>query len=172
MNDTIFRETERLRRKYCTRDPFELLDAMNVVVRFTNEFPRTGLKGFCTVINRTRYVVINSRLCEEEQRVVAGHEAGHLILHKDDLKIGAFKDNDIYMAKSKKEREANFFSADFLLSDNDVLDAMKGCEANFFTVARSLYIPDPFFAFKLYSMVERGYSMKMPIELDSTFLAK
>lgn len=172
MNDAIFRETERLRQRYRTSDPFELLDAMNVVVDFTREFPRDGLKGFCTVINRTRYVVINARLCEEEQRVVAGHEAGHLILHKDDLRIGAFKDNDIYMAKSKKEREANFFSADFLISDSDVLDAMKSGEANFFTVARSLYIPDPFFAFKLYSMVERGYSMKMPVELNSTFLAR
>ena len=46
------------------------------------------------------------------------------------------------------------------------------CDANFFTVARTLYIPEPFFAFKLYSMVERGYSMKMPVELDSTFLAR
>lgn len=172
MNDTIFRETERLHHQYKTRDPFELLDAMNVVVDFTDKFPRDGLKGFCTVINRTRYVVINSHLCEDEQRVVAGHEAGHLVLHRNELQIGAFKDNDIYMSTSKKEREANFFSADFLISDSDVLDAMKSCEANFFTVARSLCIPEPFFAFKLYSMVERGYSMKMPVELNSTFLAR
>ena len=51
MNDTIFRETERLHHQYKTRDPFELLDAMNVVVNFTDKFPRDGLKGFCTVIN-------------------------------------------------------------------------------------------------------------------------
>ena len=163
MNNAIYLEAERLRKKHNTRDPFELLEAANVVVDFTRKFPKNGLKGFCTIINRTRYVVINARLCEEEQRVVAGHEAGHIILHMDDLKIGAFKDSDIYQAKSKKEREANFFSADFLISDDEVLDAM--------TVAHALYIPEPFFAFKLYSMVERGYSMKMPVELDSTFLA-
>ncbi len=171
MNNAIYLEAEWLRKKHNTRDPFELLEAANVVVDFTREFPKNGLKGFCTIINRTRYVVINARLCEEEQRVVAGHEAGHIILHMDDLKIGAFKDSDIYQAKSKKEREANFFSADFLISDDEVLDAMKACDANFFTVAHALYIPVPFFAFKLYSMVERGYSMKMPVELDSTFLA-
>ena len=125
MNNAIYLEAERLRKKYNTRDPFELLEAANVVVDFTREFPKNGLKGFCTIINRTRYVVINARLCEEEQRVVAGHEAGHIILHMDDLKIGAFKDSDIYQAKSKKEREANFFSADFLISDDEVLDAMK-----------------------------------------------
>lgn len=172
MNDSIFLEAEHLRKKYNTRDPFELLDAMGVVVEFTRAFPRNGLKGFCTILNRTNYVVINARLCAEEQRVVAGHEGGHIVIHKDDLKVGAFRDSDIYMAKSKKEREANFFSADFLISDEEVLDAMKACDANFFTVARTLYIPEPFFAFKLYSMVERGYSMKMPVELDSTFLAR
>lgn len=172
MNDAIYLEAERLRTRYNTRDPFELLDSMGAVVEFTRAFPRNGLKGFCTILNRTTYVVINARLREEEQRVVAGHEAGHIVVHKDDLKIGAFKDSDIYMAKGKKEREANFFSADFLISDNEVLNAMKACDANFFTVARTLYIPEPFFAFKLYSMVERGYSMKMPVELDSTFLAR
>lgn len=117
-------------------------------------------------------MVINAHLREEEQRVVAGHEAGHIILHMDELKMGAFRDDDIYQAKSQQEREANFFSADFLISDDDVLDAMKACGANFFTVAHTLYIPEPFFAFKLYSMAERGYSMRMPVELDSTFLAR
>ena len=172
MSNTIYLEAERLRKKYNTRDPFEFLEAINVRVDFTHEFPKNGLKGFCTIFNHTRYVVINAFLCEEEQRVVAGHEAGHIILHMDDLKVGAFRDNDIYMAKSRKEREANFFAADFLISDDDVLDAMKACDANFFTVAHALCIPEPFFAFKLYSMVERGYTMKMPIDLDSTFLAK
>ena len=99
MNNAIYLEAERLRKKHNTRDPFELLEAANVVVDFTRKFPKNGLKGFCTIINRTRYVVINARLCEEEQRVVAGHEAGHIILHMDDLKIGAFKDSDIYQAK-------------------------------------------------------------------------
>ena len=39
-------------------------------------------------------------------------------------------------------------------------------------VASSLYIPAPFFAFKLYSMVERGFAVRVPVDLDSTFLAK
>ena len=74
MNDRIFLETERLTRRYGTRDPFELLDSLNVVVKFSTAFSRDGLKGFCTIMNRTRYVVINASLRSEEQRVVAGHE--------------------------------------------------------------------------------------------------
>lgn len=76
------------------------------------------------------------------------------------------------MATGKKEREANVFAADFLIQDEDVLKRMKACDSNFFNVAKALRIPAPFFAFKLYSMVERGYAMRMPVDLDSAFLAR
>lgn len=132
MNLDIYEDAERLAKRYGTRDPFELLDAMNVVVKFTDKFPKDGLKGFCTFINKTRYVVINDRLSSAEARVVAGHEAGHIIRHAAELKIGAFQDNDIYMATGKKEREANVFAADFLIRDADVLELMQSCDSNFF----------------------------------------
>ena len=121
MNLDIYEDAERLAKRYGTRDPFELLDAMNVVVKFTDKFPKDGLKGFCTFMNKTKYVVINDRLSSIEARVVAGHEAGHIIRHATELKVGAFQDNDIYMATGKKEREANVFAADFLIRDADVL---------------------------------------------------
>ena len=172
MNLGIYEDAERLALRYDTRDPFELLDSMHVVLEFSYSFEKTGLKGFCTVMNKTRYVVINGKLSSVEKRVVAAHEAGHLIRHASDLQIGAFKDNDIYMATGKKEREANVFAADFLIRDEDVLKRMKACDSNFFNVAKALRIPAPFFAFKLYSMVERGYAMRMPVDLDSAFLAR
>lgn len=172
MNLDIYEDAERLAKRYETRDPFELLDAMNVVVKFTDKFPKDGLKRLCTFINKTRYVVINDRLSSVEARVVAGHEAGHIIRHAAELKIGAFQDNDIYMATGKKEREANVFAADFLIRDADVLELMQSCDSNFFNVSKALRIPAPFFAFKLYSMVERGHAMRMPVDLDSTFLAR
>lgn len=62
MNLDIYEDAERLAKRYGTRDPFELLDAMNVVVKFTDKFPKDGLKGFCTFMNITKYVVINDRL--------------------------------------------------------------------------------------------------------------
>ena len=172
MNCYIFSTAERLQRNYKTRDPFELLDAMRVVVSMSNVFRRDGLKGFCTILNQTKYVVINSKLDIEEQRVVAGHECGHIVVHPHILKLGAFKDHDVYQASGKLEREANFFAADFLISDEEVLDLMGSSDANFFSVAKELSIPEPFFAFKLYSMVERGFSMRMPTDLNSTFLAR
>ena len=40
MNLDIYEDAERLAKRYGTRDPFELLDAMNVVVKFTDKFPK------------------------------------------------------------------------------------------------------------------------------------
>ena len=122
MNDHIFAQADKLQKKYGSRDPFELLEAMNVIVMFSDSYSRDGLKGFCTIQHRTKYVVINGKLSEAEQRVVAAHELGHIVVHNTDLKIGAFKDNDIYLATGKKEREANFFAADFLIADEDVIE--------------------------------------------------
>lgn len=171
MNNHIFTQVEKIQKKYRTRDPFVLLDAMHIVTMLSDSYSPNGLKGFCTIQNQSKYVVINSHLSDEEQRVVAAHELGHLILHKPDLKIGAFRDNDIYMATGKKEREANFFAADLLIADEDVIELMKTCDADFFNVAKALAIPAPFFAFKLFSMVERGYAVRVPVDLDSAFLA-
>ena len=172
MNCYIFSEVEKLQRKYKTRDPFELMNAFGVVVSMTDSFRRDGLKGFCTILNQTKYVVINNKLDIEEQRVVAGHECGHIVIHPHILKLGAFKDHDVYQATGKAEREANFFAADLLVSDEEVMDLMCSHDANFFSVAQGLSVPAPFFAFKLYSMVERGFSMQMPTDLNSTFLAR
>lgn len=80
------------------------------------------------------------------------------------------KDFDIYGATGKLEREANFFAADFLISDEQALDEINSCGADFFSTAKMLDVPAPFFAFKLYSLVQRGNAMRMPVDLDNGFL--
>ena len=172
MNDYIYSKAMQLKEKYKTNDPFELLDALNATVVYSQKYGRDGLKGFCTRINRFWYVMINDRLPAPEKKVTAGHEAGHIVIHPEILKCGAFQDADIYNAKGREEREANLFAADYILDDDEVYDLTHSCGADFFSVAKSLYVPEPFLAFKLYSMVSRGYSMRMPVELESRFLGR
>ncbi len=172
MNNRLRDAVLHVIRCYGTRDPFEILDAMGVTVRYSQAFQKDGLKGFCGCFNRIYYVVINVKLCREEQRVIAAHELAHLVLHADKLKMGAFQDNDVYNPTSSWEREANFFAADLLCTDDEVIDQIKTEDADFFRVARFLSIPAPFFAFKLYNMIERGFPLRLPVDLDSTFLAK
>jgi len=81
----VYSETERILRKYRTRNPYELLDAIGAVTQFSYEYERDGLKGYSTIMNRTMYAVINGKMREEERRIAAGHEAFHLILHKREI---------------------------------------------------------------------------------------
>ena len=170
MSEFIYKRVKQYHSRFHTVDPFELLDAMGVDVRMSNAYPKDGLRGYCTIMNRTKYVIINAKQCEEEQHMVAAHEAGHLILHSDVLRLGMMKDMDVYNVTGKYEREANFFAADFLINDQDVLELLREDGADFISVAQQLNVPAPFFAFKLYSMVERGYSMRMPVDLNSRCL--
>ena len=76
--DTTFRKSQEMVAQYNTRDPYELLDRIGAVTKFTTAFEADHLKGFAMIENRIRYAVINDRLNEYEQRIVAGHEAAHI----------------------------------------------------------------------------------------------
>ena len=168
----IYSETERIIKKYGTRNPYELLDAIGAITRISLQYPRDGLKGYCTILNRCSYAVINGRLSEAEQRVAAGHEAAHLILHRPQIlrsPIKALGDFNLYDNRRRVERQANFFLADFILPDEDVLDAAAAND--YFDAAKELYVPAPLLAFKLYSMLQRGYQVKSPVDPESGFLS-
>lgn len=175
MSDFIFRETERIYNKYKTRDPFKLLDSIGAVVEFTDEYDYKGLKGFSTVLNRTKYAVINANLDRHERRVVAGHEAAHLILHVDEIlnsPVKALRDFNMFDNSGRIEYQANLFLADFILDDDDVMELLSYDDSNFFSIARELCVPPPLLAFKQNSMMRRGYEVRVSIDLDSKFLGR
>ena len=52
----IYSEVEKLVKRFKTRDPFEILDCMNVVVYESDKFEQ--LKGFCFLSCQTIYVML------------------------------------------------------------------------------------------------------------------
>lgn len=168
---SAYDDVERLVKKYATRDPLKLIQACPDMKFWpTDAYGPDGLKGYATIQNRIKYVVVNSCLPQEEQVVVTAHELGHIFRHELRLRAQPMKDFNIYEATGRQEREANFFAADFLISDERALDEIHSCGADFFSTASSLNVPAPFFAFKLYSLVQRGNNMRMPVDLDNGFL--
>jgi len=173
LKDYIFRKAERLHLKHDTRNPYELLEQMGVVVQISDGFSSGGLKGFCTIQNRIRYVVINGKLSEPEQKIVAGHEAGHLILHTNEIKRSpqqTLKDFYLYSNTGKIEYEANMFAADFMIGDGDALECIHDEQMDYYSIASALYIPPQLLDFKLRSMERRGHDVRPPVGLDSKFL--
>ena len=170
MSDYIYRKVSHLVSRWHTRDPFELLDCLHVVVSRSDRFHQ--LKGFCLISCRTAYVVINSSLSAEEQRLVAAHELGHIVLHRRQLSLAPMQDSQLYDMTSHTEYEANLFAADLLLSDQDVESCSDDPELDYFSLCRLLSVSPDLMSFKLFSLVKRGHPVNMPLELNSRFLKK
>ena len=132
MSNYIYDKVGKLFKKYHTRNPFDILEQMNVVVKESSNYH--NLKGYCLVSCKTTYVVINSQLSEPEKRIVAAHELGHVVLHRSLMKLAPMMDSTIYDMISKTEYEANLFAADLLLSDTDIEEMSQNEDTREWTV--------------------------------------
>lgn len=135
-NGYIYDETQKLIRKYKTRDPFKIMDNMHVIVGESSSFQK--LKGFCFMSCKTIYVQISSFLSEEEKQIVAAHELGHIILHRTQLKMAPMKDDTLYNMQDNTEYQANLFAADLLLSDADIADMAHNEDLDYFSLCNTL----------------------------------
>lgn len=169
-NGYIYDETQKLIRKYKTRDPFKIMDDMHIIVGETSSFQK--LKGFCFMSCKTIYVQISSFLSEEEKQIVAAHELGHIILHRTQLKMAPMKDDTLYNMQDNTEYQANLFAADLLLSDADIADMAHNEDLDYFSLCGTLNSTPELMSFKLYSLTKRGQAYHMPMEIQSNFLAK
>jgi len=172
MNRT-YAEVQRAILQYDTRDPYELLDCIGATLDIVHHYPADGLKGFAAIFNRVPHAVINGNLSSHDQRIVAGHEAAYLILHKTEILQSpgqAMQDFQMYCDSRRLEYQANQFLADFLVSDEEVMDVTYGKDFGFFHSASELHLPPELFGFKIYSMMNRGLPVKMPLDLKSDFL--
>jgi len=171
--DYFYRKAQEVVRKYGTRDPYELLDAIGANLRFSDNYSADGLKGFAAIKKNCMFAVVNAKLDEHERRIVVGHECSHLINHRQEILASsakALQDFMLYRNNSRLEYEANQFLADFLTSDENVLDVIASGNDGYFTLAQELHLPPELLAFKLYSMMQRDLPVRTPVELRSDFL--
>jgi len=166
----IFEEVCKTIKKYKTRNPYELLAAVNVDLRESYSYQR--LKGYCYIANRSKFVIINGLLTPAEKRIVAAHEAAHLILHKDLIKTAPLRDFTLYDMTSSTEYEANLFTADFLIEDEKINELSDDDGMNYFKMCQILHTSPDLMSFKLFSLIQRGHNYNMPLPIDSKFLGK
>lgn len=118
-NEMIRDAAVRLSRRFRTRDPFRLCEALGI-----NLLPLTGartLKGMYRIVLRNRYLFLSDRLDDNYKRIVCAHELGHDRLHADLAKAAPLREFTICSTASRKEYEANLFAAELLLPDEDLL---------------------------------------------------
>jgi len=165
--DRIYGEVEKLTKKFKTRNPYELADSLGIVV-IRRDLAR--LKGFYTVENKTRYIVINERLDEDFQRLVCSHELGHDCLHRHFAQYDSLRDYGFFDLSGKIEREANLFTSDLMIPDEDIILLARWEHHTFEQIARMLHVPEAIVRFKAYSVSKRGYDVHTPELAQSDFL--
>ena len=111
----IKRLVDSLVRKYNTRNPFEIIEHLNVIVVF---YPLHGVKGFYQYFQRNNIIYLDEALPDQERLFVCAHELGHMLLHKKSNAI--FMDSRTQLNTTKYEIEADRFAINLLLSDANI----------------------------------------------------
>ena len=109
-------------RKYDTSNPFEIADALGIIV----QIGRLGFEGCYMFLKNHRCIFLNEDLSEHDRTLVMAHELGHDIMHRKENCY--FIRNQTLLLNSKKEIEANTFAMNLLLTD-DIL-----CEYKDYTI--------------------------------------
>lgn len=113
----IRKKVDALVRTYQTRNPFEMIKGMNVILV---NCPLDGVRGFYQYFQRNNIIYIDESLTETEQMFVCAHEMGHMFLHKKSNAV--YMDSRTYLNTNRFENEANLFAMELLVSDEFLAD--------------------------------------------------
>ena len=75
----IKKKADSLVRKYGTRNPFEIIRDLNVILVFA---PLIDTRAFYQYFQRNNIIYIDENLPSHEQAFECAHEMGHMFLHK------------------------------------------------------------------------------------------
>ena len=166
----ICESVRKLRKQYMERDPFRLCRAMGIILLMQpmGKDP-DAVKGFFLESKRIRTITINSDLPETIQRIILAHEICHAVNHRDSG-IHAFHEVSLFDQTSRMENDANFFAAEFLLEDREIMEVLN-MDTTFYSAASMLSVPAELLDFKFRIMKWKGYKIaEPPVTARSNFL--
>ena len=113
IRDTV----DRLCKKYKTRNPYELIEALGIILTYGEGMEE--VRGFYLYDSRIRLICVGNNLPDYLERFVAAHELGHAIMHKHSC--APFLRNTLWSV-DKLELQANKFAAELLIPDQAFLE--------------------------------------------------
>lgn len=153
----IATRSQRLIKKYGTRDPFVIAQKLGIEIIYADELKR--LKGMYRIIKRNRFIILNSSNSQPMNAIVCAHELGHDQLHRDYAKTAPLQEFMLYDMASRREYEANVFAAELMLSDDEILDYIeKGYDT--MQIAKATYTDINLVALKVDLLIRNGHYLK------------
>ncbi|MBS6295947.1 MAG: ImmA/IrrE family metallo-endopeptidase [Dialister sp.] len=108
---------DNLCKKYKTRNPYELIDAMGIILQYGEHME--NVRGFYLYDSRVKLICVGNNLPDHIERFVLSHELGHAIMHK---RSSAPFLQSTFLSVSRLEREANKFATELMISDEDIME--------------------------------------------------
>lgn len=120
---SIRKKVDDLIKKHGTNDPFELAEALGIMIIYEN----LGRSlGYFSKICRIPIIHINESITYERQIFTCAHELGHAVLHPDE-NTSFLKANTLY-STSRLETEANSFAIQLLLKQSNNITIHEATE--------------------------------------------
>ncbi len=113
----IKKRANELAGKFQTRNPFEIIQGLNVILVFA---PLIDTRAFYQYFQRNNIIYIDENLLYREKIFECAHEMGHMFLHKKANAI--FMDTRTGFNTSRYEKEADIFAMDLLVEDNILIE--------------------------------------------------
>lgn len=104
-------------KKYKTRNPYELADALNIIVQYGNKMGK--VRGFYLYDSRIKLICLSNNLAEYVEKFVLAHEIGHSVMHPDSCTPFL---QTTFWSVDRMEIEANKFAAELIIPDEEIME--------------------------------------------------
>ena len=162
----IYKKANKLVESNGTRDTIKLAKSSGVEVIPVNCF--NNLLGMYVYRWKHRAMFLNDRMDEYLTLMVAGHELGHDIYHRELAKGEGMREFELFRMQSSTEYEANAFAAHLLIDTGECLEyARNGYDV--VQIAKAMNSEINLMLIKLQEMSRLGYNIRVPFEQKSDF---
>ena len=159
----IYDAIQELIAEYETRDPLEILAAMNVQIVECNCQPQANpsFYGMVTAPDGDPdylAVIINPHLDREDTLLTYAHELTHIAVDMEAIISSPHRDCTIYNPNDRTEYRANTGAAHLLIDDDEFIRLMEeGYDA--FSIARILHVKPALLGYKVLDFNRMGYDL-------------
>lgn len=162
----IYKKANNLVQAHGTRNTLKLARAIGIDVISTERFG--DLLGMYVYRWKHRAMFLNDKMDEYLTLMVAGHEMGHDIYHRELAKGEGLKEFELFRMRSTTEYEANVFAAHTLIDTNECLEYVRN-GYDVVQTAKAMNSEINLMLIKIQEMIRLGYNLRLPMEPQSDF---
>lgn len=145
LRQDIKRLVNNMVEKYHTRNPYELCDYTNILLRTGN---LGDVLGCYLLVKKQKCIMLNEKIIGTPmEKIVLSHELGHSKLH---WKNDCYFYGSTFFLKNKEENEANTFAAELLIPDELIYENPGMTKSQ---IARLAGFDEKIMEFKKYSLL-------------------